>query len=273
MKFIAGEANAEGWKPSPNDPNAGTGKYGSCCQEMDIWEANTQSQAYTLHPCTVPQGGATKCEGDEECGDGEHRHDGICDKDGCDFATYRWGDHEFYGEGSNFTIDTTKKFTVVTQFITEDNSDEGNVVEVRRKYVQDGKVIDTPKVSIGGKEFDSITDEFCDATKEFTGDSNDYKKHGSLTAMSGAYKYGMVLVMSMWDDHADQMLWLDSNDPKDKPASDPGVARGPCPTSSGVPADVEREHGNATVTYSHIRYGAIDSTYGHHYKQPAEFLQ
>jgi len=31
------------WNPSSTDPNAGTGKYGTCCSEMDIWEANSQS--------------------------------------------------------------------------------------------------------------------------------------------------------------------------------------------------------------------------------------
>ena len=37
LKFINGEANAGGWVESANDPNAGVGKYGSCCTEMDIW--------------------------------------------------------------------------------------------------------------------------------------------------------------------------------------------------------------------------------------------
>lgn len=40
MKFINGEANCEEWVPSSNDANSGTGKYGICCFEMDIWEAN-----------------------------------------------------------------------------------------------------------------------------------------------------------------------------------------------------------------------------------------
>lgn len=43
MKWINGEANVLDWKPSSDDPNAGTGKYGTCCAEMDIWEANSQS--------------------------------------------------------------------------------------------------------------------------------------------------------------------------------------------------------------------------------------
>lgn len=35
IKFINGEANVDGWAPSNNDANAGTGKYGSCCNEME----------------------------------------------------------------------------------------------------------------------------------------------------------------------------------------------------------------------------------------------
>lgn len=40
MKFIAGQANSDGWVPSDVDANSGAGKYGICCFEMDIWEAN-----------------------------------------------------------------------------------------------------------------------------------------------------------------------------------------------------------------------------------------
>ena len=51
IKFIEGEANSEGWVQSKSDVNSGTGKYGSCCMEFDVWEANKISQAYTAHPC------------------------------------------------------------------------------------------------------------------------------------------------------------------------------------------------------------------------------
>jgi hypothetical protein len=37
------------------------------------------------------------------------RYDGVCDKDGCDFASYRMNDHTFFGRGSGFAIDTTQK--------------------------------------------------------------------------------------------------------------------------------------------------------------------
>jgi cellulose 1,4-beta-cellobiosidase len=41
------QANSDGWTGSPDDPNAGGGQYGSCCNEMDIWEGNSVSTAYT----------------------------------------------------------------------------------------------------------------------------------------------------------------------------------------------------------------------------------
>ncbi|CAE6419937.1 unnamed protein product, partial [Rhizoctonia solani] len=72
---------------------------------------------------------------------------------------------------------------------------------------------------------------------------------------------GVVLVMSIWDDHAAHMLWLDSNYPLDRDASKPGVARGSCPTTSGDPKDVESQSPNASVTFSNIRFGDIGSTY------------
>ena len=65
LKFINGEANVEGWEASDTDPNAGTGRRGSCCAEMDIWEANSISTAFTPHPCDDP--GQTICSGDS-CG-------------------------------------------------------------------------------------------------------------------------------------------------------------------------------------------------------------
>merc|ERR1712032_1495890 len=43
IKFIDGEANVLDWKPNPKDKsnNMGVGHHGSCCAEMDIWEATT----------------------------------------------------------------------------------------------------------------------------------------------------------------------------------------------------------------------------------------
>ena len=72
---------------------------------------------------------------------------------------------------------------------------------------------------------------------------------------------GTVLVMSLWDDHNSNMLWLDSNFPTNEPASKPGVARGTCSTSSGAPADVEKNSPNAQVQFSNIRFGPVGSTF------------
>jgi len=82
---------------------------------VDIWEANSQAAAYTPHPCTVS--GQTLCEG-VDCGDGDDRYNGVCDKDGCDFNSWRMGDQTFLGTG--LTVDTSSPFTVVTQFLTSD---------------------------------------------------------------------------------------------------------------------------------------------------------
>jgi cellulose 1,4-beta-cellobiosidase len=108
------QGNVEGWAPSANDQNAGVGGHGSCCAEMDIWEANSVSTAVTPHACsTIEQ---TRCDGDS-CGGtySADRYAGVCDADGCDFNSYRMGVKDFYGKGK--TVDTSKKFTVVTQFI------------------------------------------------------------------------------------------------------------------------------------------------------------
>ena len=71
---------------------------------------------------------------------------------------------------------------------------------------------------------------------------------------------GMTLVMSLWDDHYANMLWLDSTYPTDKDPSEPGAARGGCPITSGDPADVESQHPNAQVAFSNIKFGPIGST-------------
>lgn len=57
------------------------------------------------------------------------------------------------------------------------------------------------------------------------------------------------------------MLWLDSTYPTDKDPSTPGVGRGSCATTSGVPADVEGNQGNSQVIYSNIKFGPINSTF------------
>jgi len=253
IKWINGEANMLDWKPSNDDPNSGAGRYGTCCNEMDIWEANSMAEAYTAHPCNI--NGQLRCNG-TQCGDGSNRYGGVCDKDGCDSNPFRLGVKDFFGTGKS--VDTTKPFTVVTQFIAPG----GTLSEIRRLFKQNGKIFQNPHSTWSGlTSFDSITDPFCRAAKTAFGDIDDFARKGGLVNHGKALGRGVVLVMSLWDDYAAHMLWLDSNYPTDKPASQPGVARGPCPTSSGVPRDVESQYPNAYVRFSNIKVGEIGSTY------------
>jgi cellulose 1,4-beta-cellobiosidase len=258
IKFINGEANVNSWAPSPNDTNAGSGQYGACCNEMDIWEANSMAAAVTPHVCSG-SGGQTRCSG-TDCGDGDNRYNGVCDKDGCDFNSYRQGDPSFLGKGK--TVNTNSPITVVTQFLTNNNSTSGTLTEIRRLYVQGGKTIANSKTSISGMSaYDSVTDAYCTAQKKAFGDTNSFAARGGMAAMGKAFQAGMTLTLSIWDDHTARMLWLDSAYPLDKDASTPGVKRGECATTSGEPKDLENNSGSATVTYSNIKYGPIGSTY------------
>jgi len=215
----------------------------------------------TPHSCTIE--GQYRCEG-TECGDiatGE-RYDGVCDKDGCDFNPYRLGVTDFYGPGSQFTVDSTRKFSVVTQWITDDGTDSGTLTEIKRYYVQDGNVIENPMSNVDGLDaYNSVTQENCDAQKELFGDINSFKDRGGMENMGKALSRGMTLVMSLWDDHYAHMLWLDADYPTDVDPNTPGVHRGPCSTSSGDPQDVESQHANSKVAFSNIRYGDLNSTF------------
>jgi cellulose 1,4-beta-cellobiosidase len=253
LKFINGEANVEGWSGSTNDPNAGAGKYGSCCSEMDIWEANNMATAFTPHPCT--EIGQSRCEG-ESCGGtySTDRYAGVCDPDGCDFNAYRQGNKTFYGKG--MTVDTSKKVTVVTQFY---KNSAGELSEIKRFYAQNGVVIPNSESTIAGNPGNSITQDWCDAQKIAFGDVGDFNAKGGMVQMGKALEGPMVLVMSIWDDHAVNMLWLDSTWPIDG-AGKPGAERGACATTSGVPAEVEAQVPNSNVMFSNIKFGPIGST-------------
>ena len=234
------------------------GNYGACCPEMDVWEANSISTAFTPHSCDEP--GQTRCT-EPECGGtyGSDRYAGPCDPDGCDFNSFRMGDPSFYGEG--LTIDTSSPMTVVTQFITDNGSDDGTLSEMRRFYVQNGKVIPNSESLIEGVPGNAINKEFCDVQKEVFGDPYSYEDHGGWASMSAGLAQGMVLVMSLWDDLYANMEWLDSNYPPDADPSTPGVARGTCENGSGVPSDVREQRPDSSVMFSNIKFGPLNSTF------------
>ncbi|TPX42314.1 hypothetical protein SeMB42_g05184 [Synchytrium endobioticum] len=252
IKWIAGEANVAGWNTT-----TAVGNYGACCAEMDLWEANSISTALTPHVCTTPE--YKRCSG-TECGDGDNRYGGICDKDGCDYNPTRMGNPDFYGPGK--TIDTKLPITVVTQFITDDGTDTGNLKEVKRFYVQNGKVFANPNVNVPGvAPTNSITEEFCVAQKTAFGDTNSFSKLGGMKAMGDAMKKGMVMVLSLWDDSVAQMLWLDSNYHPGHDLTAPGAVRGTCNTTSGVPSESRLAYPTAQVAYGNLKFGEIGSTF------------
>lgn len=196
------------------------------------------------------------CKGDD-CGGtySDTRYAGTCDPDGCDFNPFRMGNESYYGPGK--TIDTKSKVTVVTQFI----EDGGSLSEIKRFYVQDGTVYANAASNVDGVEGNSITPEFCKAQKSAFGDENIFSQHGGFSGVADGLKAGSVLVMSLWDDHHSNMLWLDSDYPTDADPSKPGISRGTCPTDSGKPSDVESSAADSTVTFSNIKFGPIGSTF------------
>jgi len=285
MKFINNKANVEGWgmilaeTPEYEWMEVGpVGKYGACCAEFDILEANNQAIAITAHPCSIE--GLQTCEGEEECGNKSKGLPGFCDKDGCGINPYRMGEPTFYGPGNKFTLDTSKPFTVVTQFITEDGTDDGDLVDIRRTYIQDGEVIDNAVTSVldAADQGNSLNDDICTATvKKFNVTKKNEKHHtarksrtwmdtfklaGGTKAMGEAIGRGMVMSMSVWDDGLGRMNWLDSEKTLiDEDTSEPGVARGPCSFEEGVPKKLHAENKDAYVTFSNLKIGPIGSTF------------
>jgi cellulose 1,4-beta-cellobiosidase len=248
LKFVNGLGNIEGWEPSPNDPNAGVGPMGACCAEIDIWESNSHSFALTPHPCEDNRYHVCETDG---CGGtySKDRFAGKCDANGCDYNPYRMGNTDFYGKGK--TVDTSKKFTVVTQF--QDN-------KMTQFMIQNNKRIDIPAPTYDGlPDSSNITPELCNAQFTVFDDRNRFSEVGGWSKLNEAFGIPMVLVMSIWDDHYANMLWLDSIYPPEKEGQ-PGAARGDCPQDSGVPSEVEAQYPNAKVTWSNIRFGPIGST-------------
>ncbi|KAK0614760.1 putative cellulose 1, 4-beta-cellobiosidase [Immersiella caudata] len=248
LKFVGGKGNVEGWRASSNDANAGVGPMGGCCAEIDIWESNAHAYAFTPHACKDNK--YHVCE-TSTCGGtySEDRFAGGCDANGCDYNPYRMGNKDFYGKG--LQVDTSRKFTVVSQF-------EPN--KLTQFFVQDGKKIEVPAPTWDGVEkVNHITPEFCTTQFAAFGDRDRFAEVGGFDQLNAALGVPMVLVMSIWDDHYSNMLWLDSTYPPEK-AGEPGAERGPCSTDSGVPSEVEASIPNAKVIWSNIRFGPIGST-------------
>lgn len=206
---------------------------GSCCNEMDIWEANAMGNALTAHPCNVT--GIYGCSG-SECGS-----TGVCNENGCGWNPYQQGATSFYGPG--LTVDTSKVFTVTTQFITDDGTSTGTLVEIRRFYTQDNVLIPNP-VSTTYPGLNTINETFCSAT------GGDAAALGGLATMGEALGRGMVLIFSIWQDDSGFMDWLDATVDN----------AGPCNSTAGNPTIITEDYPNAAITFSNIKWGELGST-------------
>ena len=206
---------------------------GSCCNEMDLWEANSMATAFTPHPCNVT--GIYGCTG-SLCGS-----TGVCNEAGCGWNSYQQGNTAFYGPG--LIVDTTKPFTVTTQFITDDGTTTGQLTEIRRYYTQNGVLIPN-SVSTTYTGLNSINETFCANTQP------EAATLGGLTAMGEALGRGMVLIFSVWQDSSQYMNWLDSTVDN----------AGPCNSTAGDPTIIISNYPNAAITYSNIKWGELGST-------------
>merc|ERR1712048_1248258 len=118
--------------------------------------------------------------------------------------------------------------------------------------------IETPSATLQGNTHDSITTQFCQDWVDTTKDGTNFLEKGGFDAVDKALEQGVVLVMSLWDDHFANMLWLDSIYPTD--STDPTNYRGSCSKSSGVAADVESQSASSHVIFSKIKTGEIGTT-------------
>ena len=197
---------------------------------MDIWEANEYATSIAPHTCN--QTGLYECSG-AEC-----TFDGVCDQWGCSWNPYALGDEHFYGP--KMTVDTTHKFTVLTQFPTFPN---GTLQEIRRVYIQDGKVIQNAAVNVTGlPDVNYIDAEYCSTS------ASRFVPLGGLPEMGAALHRGMVLIFSIWWDTGGFMNWLDNG------------SSGPCNATEGNPTVIEMVQPDPAVTFSNIKWGDIGST-------------
>ncbi|KAI9603502.1 hypothetical protein KEM48_001459 [Puccinia striiformis f. sp. tritici PST-130] len=223
LRFIDGKANLEG--------TGQTGKQvfesmGACCPELDLWEGNGLLSAYAAHPCV--HSNMSICEGEGCTAQG-----GLCDHSGCAFASQRVAGNAFYGPSK--TIDTRYKFTVVTQFLTSTGTAQGELVEIRQFYIQNGTVIRQQSVQPPGyvSSSDSITEKAMDQ--------------------------GMVLVMGLWTDEVTNTLGSIQKIPATRKANLRRINGQICPERTRTQPFIQKHHPDASVHFSNIRIEPINS--------------
>lgn len=242
---------------------------GTFCSEMDLFEGNTVAQQYTTHACD--DACASYTEGVSECQSSANAET-VCDQSGCGLNPFRYGagssydtetnNEAWYGTGSSYQLDSSKPFTVTTQFY------ETNIT---RFYLQNGKRIDLPTLYVrtptDGSHYEpfespAIRDDYCSDIYDRWGDPDLHPRlitRKPLDQMFKNMENGMVLAMSAWYSEEDYvnglpsgtqtgMSWLDgvNNWGHDTKA-------GPCDKSTS-------DSGDHQATFSDIRFGPVGTT-------------
>ena len=222
---------------------ANTNKTGVCSNELDIWEANSQGTHLAIHNCKDT--GVFYCKNDKDCGITD-RYSSMCDKDGAYYNPYQSGNTTLYGRGTSFSINTLKPFEVITQFITDNNNDNGNLISIKRFYKQDNKLI------FGGE----LNDDIINKQKKLFKERNIHEEFGGMKSFGQSMKRQHVLSVSLWDDSAVNMLWLDSTYPVNSNA--PGAKRGPC-NGNQDPSYLRQQFKNSYVIFSDIKVDYLNN--------------
>lgn len=134
----------------------------------------------------------------------------------------------------------------MTQFPADNN---GKLIAIRRKYVQDGKIIANAEVTKEGFPVqDFMNDEYCAANP---GGTRRFMELGALEQMGEALSRGMVLAFAVWWDVGGFMDWMD------------GVASGagPCNATEGNPDVIRQIQPDTAVKFSKLKWGEIGSTF------------
>lgn len=221
---------------------ANLNRSGACSVEMDFWEANRMSNAFTPHTCRTK--GTQKCISSVDCGNDDNRYKGWCDKDGADYNAFRLGQTQLYGPGEQFKINTLKPFQIITQFISNSNKE---LSTIRRLYKQDAKTVQ------GGE----LTDEWIDQQKKLWNSQNHFKALGGMKEMQQSFQRKHVLAVSLWDDVSASMLWLDSIFPIGSNA--PGAKRGPCSGKENKAEWIRKNLPQSQVIYSNFEWGPLQN--------------
>jgi cellulose 1,4-beta-cellobiosidase len=193
QRFVHGKANYDGWVPSEHDPTLGKGPLGACCAHFVLWEGNTESTDFGFSPCspTWPHWCKT-----EKCRQ-------KCFAPGCTWIPHGNRHKPFYGPGPTNTIDSTRKFSVVNQWFSQQTPLVAAILKTRAMYfIQDGKLFRSPPSDYrpNGKEFFTMNKQYCQKVVSEFKNGKWWKRSGKWWQRGYGHNYPMVPVFSLFRD-------------------------------------------------------------------------